>query len=104
MKNNIRNSKIINFGCRLNSYESEVIKSLVKKNNIQNTLIFNTCAVTQEAERQAQQAIRKYKKIYPKMKIIVTGCSSQINPNKYLSMKEVNLLRLCSLLMQILPF
>ena len=72
MENKIRNSKIINFGCRLNSYESEVIKSLVKKNNIQNTLIFNTCAVTHEAERQVQQAIRKYKKIYPKMKIIVT--------------------------------
>ena len=90
MENNIRNSKIINFGCRLNTYESEVIKSLVKNNNVKNTLIFNTCAVTQEAERQAQQAIRKYKKIYPKMKIIVTGCSSQINPDKYLSMKEVN--------------
>ena len=66
MESNNRNSIIINFGCRLNAYESEVIKSLVKKNSIQNTLIFNTCAVTKEAERQAQQAIRKYKKIYPK--------------------------------------
>ena len=90
MENNNRNSIVINFGCRLNSYESEVIKSHVKENNIKNTLIFNTCAVTKEAERQAQQAIRKYKKKYPKMKIIVTGCSSQINPNKYLSMTEVN--------------
>ena len=90
MESNNRNSIIINFGCRLNAYESEVIKSLVKKNSIQNTLIFNTCAVTKEAERQAQQAIRKYKKIYPKMNIIITGCSSQINPSKYLSMKEVN--------------
>jgi len=91
MKKSSENSQVINFGCRLNSYETEVIKSLVRRNNIENTLIFNTCAVTHEAERKAQQAIRKFKKKYPKMKIIVTGCSSQINPNKYLFMKEVSL-------------
>ena len=62
MHNKSKESKVINFGCRLNSYESESIKDLIKKNNIQNTIVFNTCAVTNEAERQARQAIRKYKR------------------------------------------
>ena len=87
MKDNKKNSNVINFGCRLNTYESEVIKLLVKKNDIKNTLIFNTCAVTKEAERQAQQAIRKYKKKDPKINIVVTGCASQINPNKFKKME-----------------
>ena len=90
MNKNKKNSNVINFGCRLNTYESEVIKLLVKKNNIKNTLIFNTCAVTKEAERQAQQAIRKYKKENPKMDIVVTGCASQINPNKFKEMEQVD--------------
>ena len=90
MKDNKKNSNVINFGCRLNAYESEVIKLLVKKNDIKNTLIFNTCAVTKEAERQAQQAIRKYKKKDPKINIVVTGCASQINPNKFKKMEQVD--------------
>ena len=83
-------SKVVNFGCRLNSYESEFIKSQLSKNKIKNTIVFNTCAVTHEAERQIQQAIRKYKKNNPKMKIVITGCASQINPNKYYEMEEVD--------------
>ena len=85
------NSKVINFGCRLNTYESSVIKSFLKRNKINNTYVFNTCAVTHEAEKQAQQSIRKYKKHNPEAQIIVTGCSAQINSAKYLSMNEVSL-------------
>ena len=87
-KNN--SSQVVNFGCRLNSYESEIIKTLIYNNNIEDTFVFNTCGVTKEAERQAQQAIRKYKKNYPNKKIIVTGCASQIDPSKFKSMKEVD--------------
>ena len=90
MHNKSKESKVINFGCRLNSYESESIKDLIKKNNIQNTIVFNTCAVTNEAERQARQAIRKYKRENPEMKIVVTGCSAQINSRSYLSMGIVD--------------
>tara|TARA_Y100000590_G_scaffold52969_1_gene55522 strand:- start:320 stop:1570 length:1251 start_codon:yes stop_codon:yes gene_type:complete len=83
-------SKVINFGCRLNTYEASVINSFIKKNKIDNTLIFNSCAVTNEAEKQVQQSIRKYKKLNPNSKIIVTGCAAQINPSKYLIMNEVD--------------
>ncbi len=82
--------EIITFGCRLNSYESEVIKDNLRKANLNDVIVFNTCAVTKEAERQAKQAIRKARRENPDKKIIVTGCSAQINPDQYAKMSEVD--------------
>ncbi len=83
-------NQVVTFGCRLNSYESEVIKQSLDSAGRNNTVVFNTCAVTKEAERQARQAIRKYKKNNPDAEIIVTGCSAQIKPEMYSSMPEVS--------------
>ncbi len=82
--------KIQTFGCRLNAYESEVMKTHAKDAGLENSMIFNTCAVTLEAERQARQAIRKARKENPDMKIIVTGCAAQINPKMFTDMPEVD--------------
>ncbi len=83
--------KVITFGCRLNNLESELIDQQLKQHSIdKNTFIFNTCAVTSEAERKARQSIRKIKKQNPNAKIVVTGCSAQIDPNKWLQMEEVS--------------
>lgn len=84
-------NNIITFGCRLNSFESEVIKSSLKKSNAKNTLVFNTCSVTQEAEKQAIKAIRKARKDNPDKRIVVTGCAAQVNPQKYSDLDEVDL-------------
>lgn len=78
------------FGCRLNVYESEVMKTLAKDAGMEDAIIFNTCAVTAEAERQARQAIRKARRENPTAKIIVTGCSAQIKPESYADMPEVD--------------
>jgi threonylcarbamoyladenosine tRNA methylthiotransferase MtaB len=85
------NDNVITFGCRLNIYESEVIKKALESSGINNVIVFNTCSVTKEAERQAQQAIRKAKREHPHKRIFVTGCAAQINPQKYAAMKEVEL-------------
>lgn len=82
-------NQIVTFGCRLNTFESEVIKDAIAKTGDENIIVFNTCAVTKEAERQARQAIRKARKKNPDAKIIVTGCSAQISPEMYASMPEV---------------
>ena len=83
--------KVITFGCRLNNLESELIDHQLKQHSIDNNIfIFNTCAVTSEAERKARQSIRKIKKENPNAKIVVTGCSAQIDPNKWLNMEEVS--------------
>tara|TARA_Y100000590_G_scaffold470316_1_gene663650 strand:+ start:2763 stop:4025 length:1263 start_codon:yes stop_codon:yes gene_type:complete len=81
---------IVNLGCRLNIYEGEVIKSLVKKNNVKNSIIINSCAVTNEAVKKVNYEINKAKKKFPNKKIIVTGCSAQINPEKYHKMDQVD--------------
>ncbi|MEM6812550.1 MAG: tRNA (N(6)-L-threonylcarbamoyladenosine(37)-C(2))-methylthiotransferase MtaB [Pseudomonadota bacterium] len=82
--------ELVTFGCRLNTYESEVMRSHAKKAGMDDAIIFNTCAVTKEAERQARQAIRRARRDNPNAKIIVTGCSAQINPQTYSQMDEVD--------------
>lgn len=81
--------KIVTFGCRLNTYESEVMRKFVDDAS-EEVIVFNTCAVTAEAERQARQAIRKARRENPNVKIIVTGCSAQVNPETYTNMHEVD--------------
>ncbi len=83
-------AQLITFGCRLNTYESEVMKSLTQAAGLDNAVIINTCAVTAEAERQARQTIRKIRREQPNAKIIVTGCSAQVNPDRYNQMTEVD--------------
>ena len=81
--------EVVTLGCRINSYESEVLKE--KLGNLDNVIIVNTCAVTGEAERQCRQTIRKLRKENPTAKIVVTGCAAQIAPQKFSAMKEVDL-------------
>ncbi len=88
---NNKNVDVITLGCRLNIFESEVMRQYALNNNLDNTIIINTCAVTNEAERQSRQAARKAKKNNKNAKIIVTGCSAQLNPDVYKNMPEVDL-------------
>jgi len=81
---------IVTFGCRLNAYESEVMRSLAQGVGLEDAVIVNTCAVTAEAERQARQAIRKARRNRPGAQIIVTGCAAQIHPERYAAMAEVD--------------
>ena len=81
---------IVTFGCRLNNYESDIIRSKLSDADLKDVTIFNSCAVTNEAERQLMQAIRKEKNLNPKNKIIVTGCAAQTSPKKYSAMREVD--------------
>ena len=68
--------EIITFGCRLNTYESEVMRGHAISAGMTNAVIINSCAVTKEAERQARQAVRRAKRENPDARIIVTGCNS----------------------------
>jgi len=85
-----KDPELVTFGCRLNTYESEVMKTHAKNAGLEDAIIFNTCAVTKEAERQARQAIRRARRENPDAKIIVTGCSAQIDPDTYAEMGEVD--------------
>jgi threonylcarbamoyladenosine tRNA methylthiotransferase MtaB len=83
-------TEVITFGCRLNSFESEVMRGHAEAAGLSDTIIVNTCAVTAEAERQARQAIRRARRERPEANIIVTGCAAQIDPAAYAGMAEVD--------------
>ena len=86
-----RDVDIVTFGCRLNAYESEVIRARAAEDGLTDAVVFNTCAVTGEAVRQARQAIRKARRERPGAKLIVTGCAAQIDPAAFAAMAEVDL-------------
>jgi threonylcarbamoyladenosine tRNA methylthiotransferase MtaB len=81
-------TEIVTFGCRLNAYESEIIRNAAGERD---AIVFNTCAVTAEAMRQARQAVRRAKKERPERRVVVTGCGAQTAPEDFARMPEVDL-------------
>jgi threonylcarbamoyladenosine tRNA methylthiotransferase MtaB len=83
--------QIITFGCRLNAFESDIIRRAAATAGLADAVIVNTCAVTAEAERQARQAIRRARREHPGARIIVTGCAATLAPERYAALGEVDL-------------
>ena len=82
--------RIVTLGCRLNTLESEIIRSEAAAAALEDTVIVNTCAVTTEAVRQARQTIRRLRRERPDGRIIVTGCAAQLAPDTFAAMPEVD--------------
>ncbi|MFO1113763.1 MAG: tRNA (N(6)-L-threonylcarbamoyladenosine(37)-C(2))-methylthiotransferase MtaB [Rhodospirillales bacterium] len=80
---------VVTLGCRLNTFESEVIRREADAAGV-DAVIVNTCAVTGEAVRQARQTIRKLRRSHPDRPIIVTGCAAQLSPQSFAAMPEVD--------------
>ena len=81
---------VITLGCRLNAYESEVMRRHAEAAALGECVIINTCAVTGEAVRQAAQTIRRTRRERPNARIIVTGCAAQTEPERFAEMTEVD--------------
>ncbi|MCB2102179.1 MAG: tRNA (N(6)-L-threonylcarbamoyladenosine(37)-C(2))-methylthiotransferase MtaB [Rhodobacterales bacterium] len=82
--------RVVTLGCRLNSFESEIMRDQAARAGLSDAVIVNTCAVTREAERQARQTIRRLRRENPNARIIVTGCAAQLDPAAYAAMPEVD--------------
>ena len=82
--------EVITFGCRLNAFESEVIRREAEAAGLFDTIVINSCAVTNEAVAQARQSIRRLKRERPLAKIVVTGCAAQTQPGMFAAMAEVD--------------
>lgn len=82
---------VITFGCRLNTYESEIMRRQAEEAGLSDAILVNTCAVTGEAVRQARQAIRRARRENPETRIIVTGCAAQTDAGAFAAMPEVDL-------------
>lgn len=81
---------IVTLGCRLNAYESEVMRRHASEAGLADCVIVNTCAVTGEAVRQAEQTIRKLSRERPGARLIVTGCAAQIEPERFARLDGVD--------------
>ena len=84
------NSKVINLGCRLNFFESEIIENILKQKDLTNKIVINTCAVTNQAVRKSINEVKKASRRFPNHEIFVTGCASQINKDLFVNLKNVN--------------
>ncbi|MEX6505115.1 tRNA (N(6)-L-threonylcarbamoyladenosine(37)-C(2))-methylthiotransferase MtaB [Jiella sp. M17.18] len=86
--------EIVTFGCRLNTYEAEIMKREAESAGLgagdRQAIVFNTCAVTAEAVRQARQQIRRARRDNPAARIVVTGCAAQTEPARFAEMAEVD--------------
>ncbi len=82
--------ELVTFGCRLNISESEAIQREATNAGVADTIIVNTCAVTNEAVAQARQSIRRLRREYPHKHIVVTGCAAQTQPQMFADMQEVD--------------
>ena len=82
--------EVVTFGCRLNAFESEVIRREAEDAGLSETIVVNTCAVTNEAVAQARQSIRRLKRERPELRIIVTGCAAQTQARMFADMMEVD--------------
>ena len=81
---------VVTFGCRLNAFEAEVIRREAEDAGLNDTIVINSCAVTNEAVAQARQNIRRLKRERPTARIVVTGCAAQIDPSMFSAMTEVD--------------
>jgi threonylcarbamoyladenosine tRNA methylthiotransferase MtaB len=85
-----RAPRVVSMGCRLNTYEGEVMRAHARDAGLADAIIVNTCAVTKEAERQGLQTLRKLRRENPGAHIIATGCAVQLDPGRYADMPEVD--------------
>ena len=83
-------TKVINLGCRLNFFESEVIKNILNQENLEKKIVINTCAVTNQAVRKSINEVKKASRKFPNYQIYVTGCASQVNEKVFSDLKNVH--------------
>src|ERR1700730_12640982 len=82
--------EVVTFGCRLNAFESEAVRFEAERAGLADTIVINSCAVTNEAVAQARQSIRRLKRERPSARIVVTGCAAQTQAQMFADMAEVD--------------
>jgi len=82
--------KFKTLGCRLNTFETETIKSITEKLGSNNLTFVNTCSVTKEASKNSKKYVRQLKKSSPNSRVVVSGCDAHIEKEAYINMPEVD--------------
>ena len=92
---------VVSSGCKLNQFESNQLSEIFKRFNIYaaeygepeiDVFLINTCTVTDKADTETERTVRKIKRRYPKSRLIITGCSAQINKGRFLDIAGLKLM------------
>ena len=94
-----RRAAVKTLGCKINVYESNIISqqlsrdhwTMVDPSQEADLYVINSCTVTQEADRQTRQEIRRALRRNPSAKVVVTGCYAQLDPNELTEIDGVDL-------------
>jgi threonylcarbamoyladenosine tRNA methylthiotransferase MtaB len=88
---------ITTLGCKINQYDSAVIQSRLERDHLlvpfeepADCYIINTCTVTDHADWEARQLVRRAKRLSPGAKVLVTGCYAQVNPAEVVAVPGVD--------------
>jgi threonylcarbamoyladenosine tRNA methylthiotransferase MtaB len=74
------------FGCRANQYDSEVVRGMVERAGGEvvaraeeaDVAVFNSCAVTADAEADLRQSVRRAARLRPELRTVVMGCAAAL--------------------------
>lgn len=86
-----RTAAIVNLGCKVNQSEMEGAARLLREGGVPlvdsargaDLVIVNTCTVTSTADEKSRQAVRRARRASPGARVVVTGCSVQVDPEAY---------------------
>ncbi len=84
------------FGCKVNLYDTGLLQKNMSQRGFElqtdsNIFVFNTCAVTAKATQEAVKEIKKLKRNKPEAKVVVTGCSAQVDTDYFSELEQVDL-------------
>ena len=103
------NCAVVSSGCKLNQFEASQFETLLKRLNPGlkimepdlsgkknggrvDLFLVNTCTVTEKADTETNRIIRKIRKNYPESRLILTGCSAQLNRVKLTELSGVTII------------
>ncbi|MBA2663368.1 MAG: MiaB/RimO family radical SAM methylthiotransferase [Bradymonadaceae bacterium] len=87
----------VTFGCKANQYDTEKFRQELEARGAlvvddvrqADTVVINTCTVTNQADVEARKAIRRARRDNPAVQIVVAGCSAALYPSDYAAMEAV---------------
>jgi threonylcarbamoyladenosine tRNA methylthiotransferase MtaB len=88
---------VTTLGCKINQYDSAVIRSRLEEKHSfvpfeeqADCYIINTCTVTDRADWEARQLVRRAKRRSPSSKVLLTGCYAQVSPEEVARVQGVD--------------
>lgn len=86
-------------GCKLNFSETSSLSRLLENegfekkefDDVADVYVINTCSVTDNADKECRQIVRRIQRKAPESLVVITGCYAQLKPKEIAEIPGVNL-------------